>query len=57
MHACAKRSECNGGARACASVRRARQPGGKWWRGGYDEPGQSTVGRFEEAFARYQDAK
>jgi dTDP-4-amino-4,6-dideoxygalactose transaminase len=29
---------------------------GKWWRGGYDDPAQSKVGQFEEAFARYQDA-
>src|SRR5919199_1666349 len=30
---------------------------GKWWRGGYDDPSQSKVGQFEEAFARFQDAR
>jgi dTDP-4-amino-4,6-dideoxygalactose transaminase len=30
---------------------------GKWWRGGYEDPTQSKVGQFEEAFARYQDAR
>ena len=30
---------------------------GKWWRGGYDNPAESKVGQFEEAFARVQDAK
>ena len=30
---------------------------GKWWRGGYDDPAASKVGQFEEAFARFQDAR
>jgi len=30
---------------------------GKWWRGAYSEPKASKVGQFEDAFARYQDAK
>src|SRR5687767_15049648 len=29
---------------------------GKWWRGGYENPADSKVGQFEEAFARFQDA-
>ena len=28
---------------------------GKWWRGGYDDPAQSKVGQFEEAFALLRD--
>ncbi len=30
---------------------------GKWWRGGYPEAKDSKVGQFEDAFARFQDAK
>ena len=30
---------------------------GKWWRGGYENPADSQVGQFEEAFARFQDAR
>jgi dTDP-4-amino-4,6-dideoxygalactose transaminase len=30
---------------------------GKWWRGGYENPADSKVGQFEEAFAHFQDAK
>jgi len=30
---------------------------GRWWRGGYDDPAQSKVGQFEEAFSRFQDAR
>lgn len=30
---------------------------GKWWRGGYENPADSKVGQFEEAFARFQDAR
>ncbi|HOX39069.1 MAG TPA: DegT/DnrJ/EryC1/StrS family aminotransferase [Candidatus Brocadiia bacterium] len=30
---------------------------GNWWRGGFEDPKQSKVGRFEEAFAKYQHAK
>jgi len=29
---------------------------GKWWRGGYENPAESKVGQFEEAFARLQNA-
>lgn len=30
---------------------------GIWWRGGYSEASKSKVGQFEDAFARFQDAK
>lgn len=30
---------------------------GIWWRGGYAEAAQSQVGRFEDAFAAYQQAR
>lgn len=30
---------------------------GKWWRGAYQDPSESQVGQFEEAFAAYHDAK
>ena len=30
---------------------------GKWWRGSYQEPSESRVGQFENAFAEYQHAK
>ena len=30
---------------------------GKWWRGGYADDGDSKVGQFEAAFARFQDAE
>jgi dTDP-4-amino-4,6-dideoxygalactose transaminase len=30
---------------------------GKWWRGAYAEQGDSRVGQFEAAFARFQDAR
>ena len=30
---------------------------GKWWRGGYQEPGESRVGHFENAFGQYQHAR
>lgn len=30
---------------------------GKWWRGAYSEASESKVGQFEDAFAKYQDAK
>jgi dTDP-4-amino-4,6-dideoxygalactose transaminase len=30
---------------------------GKWFRGGYPDASQSEVGKFEEKFARYHDAK
>ncbi|MDQ3700752.1 MAG: DegT/DnrJ/EryC1/StrS family aminotransferase, partial [Chloroflexota bacterium] len=30
---------------------------GAWWRGGYEDPAGSKVGQFEEAFARFQDAR
>jgi len=29
----------------------------KWWRGGYSDPNESWVGRFESAFAEYQGAQ
>lgn len=29
---------------------------GQWWRGGYADDGESRVGQFEAAFARFQDA-
>ena len=30
---------------------------GRWWRGGYAADGDSKVGQFEAAFARFQDAE
>ena len=30
---------------------------GAWWRGGYANAAESQVGRFEDAFARFQDAR
>ena len=30
---------------------------GQWWRGSYADAAQSKVGQFEEAFARFQDAR
>ena len=30
---------------------------GQWWRGGYADDGESKVGQFEAAFARFQDAE
>ncbi len=30
---------------------------GLWWRGGYEDDSASKVGRFEAAFARFQDAE
>ena len=30
---------------------------GQWWRGGYADDGDSKVGQFEAAFARFQDAE
>jgi dTDP-4-amino-4,6-dideoxygalactose transaminase len=30
---------------------------GKWWRGGFDNPSESKVAQFEDAFAAYQHAK
>ena len=30
---------------------------GKWFRGGYPDASQSEVGKFEDKFAKYQDAK